>query len=604
MSDVHFARISTGAERTPTSGDTVFESAQFHLEAKTSGSVTVTDRETVIVAVSGVVYGERGEQRVRTPAERIADAFVAGGLVAAAALEGHFAVLLVDKTNDVAHAFGDNRGGRRVFYAGDANGAVVSTKLTSTAAALTTHPGPDTEVRDFHLVYGYAPFDHTAYEGVRRLPATSTMSLSSLAITVEDRPTPQIPERNAREDKQGAKAELATRLVEATESIVQGHDRVGVFLGGFDSALVASLAKRAGKEVVAFTFSYADAGFNQKNVDSVVNALGIEHHWVPITSKTIGDGLSNFAERFDRPTNWPNYVIQTAALAEVAREKGVSVLLTGDGCDEIFLGYPGIYRGSKFFGGDKVSSNFESNLAHALFTHPFLEKKLGHVYRLIHRIIRNRALPPRTRLYLMFRLMDESTVSHLFGQPRKAIEEHVQDIISEVEHVIPDVSPTVLAYEGRDHIVPNRLKISGVMDTSGLPVYTPYMHPDVRDYVRALPEELLRPDGEAKRTTIGKDILLQMADEQGFLPHEVIYQPKHAAVDGPLDRWYAEDLRMVIKDLIRGVAPVTDEKALDALLDEKWIEKFYRKNFSVDSITSHAASLLATYGSFHRDATR
>lgn len=603
MSEIYFARLSSGALRTDESDLTLFSDGNYHLEARLAGSVTHHRSDDIIAVVSGIIYGEASERdEAVAPVERLVEAFRQGGAEAAAKLEGHFSAILIEPTKGDAYAFGDNRGGRRIFYSltENGNGFIVATKLRPVADGLPLFPGADKQYQPFNLVYGYAPLDRTVYEGVRRLEASQVLAIEQAVAGFIERETPGVPEREARMEKDEAKRELYERLIASTASIVEGHKRVGVFLGGFDSALVAALAKRAGAEVFAFTFSYADAGFNQRNIDSVVEALDIEHHWVPITSESIGDGLANFADRFDRPTNWPNYVIQTAALAQVAREKDVSLLLTGDGCDEIFLGYPGIYRGSKFFNGEKTASRVTTGLAHGLLTHAWVERSLGHVYRLLHRIIRNRALPARTRLYLMFRVMDESTLSHLFGWPVKRVEQQVTGAVREVEGIIPDVSPTVLAYEGRDHIVPNRLKISGVMDTSGLPVATPYMHPLMRDFVRRIPEELLRPDGEAKRTTLGKDILLQTADEAGLLPHEVIYQPKHAAVDGPLDKWYATDLRDLIKDLIREIGPIASERNLDAIVDEKWIEKFYRKHFSVDSITSHAASLLATYGSFQK----
>lgn len=557
--------------------------------------VAYEDSELVVVT-SGVLYRSTTESTyVSNHSHHLANRFRSGGLEAAAATPGHFSCLIVEKGIDRAHAFGDDRGGKRIFFSED--GAVLATKLYSVSQSL-SRITPDIDHRDFTLVFGYAPHERTVYREVSRLDAGWTLTVDTHGLGRNSRTRPRQVTRSPGKNEATVIGEMYDRFHDAVNSILDGYDRVAVFLGGFDSALVASLARRSGRQVHAYTFKYENEEFNQKNIDNVKSALDIEHTWVPISAKTISEGFHDYRKFYDRPTNWPNYLIQTRALAEFAERDGAEAVLTGDGCDEIFLGYPGIYRGSKFFADDKIAGPLEVALAHGIFKHKGAEQALGHLYRLGMRVIRNRAEPLRTRLYLMFRIMDESTIAHIFGWPEKDIENRVRAVINEIEPTVPDVDPTLLAYEGRDHIVPNRLKINGVMDGIGLPVYTPYMHPLVRDYVRELPEELLRPGGEAKRTTLGKDILLKMADQKGLLPHEVIYQPKHAAVDGPLDYWYATDLRDQLTELIRRIAPVKDPKFLQSILDEKWVEKVYRRRFSVDSITSHAASMLATYGSY------
>lgn len=608
MSEIYSARLSAGSLATPDSAQTVYRDDRFHLEANLAGSVTLHRSAELIVVVSGIMYDaidpltDLQRSPSSSPANRLATTYLDGGIEAAGRLEGHFCAIVLEPRNGIAHAFGDLRGGRRLFYAlaPEQQGFVLATKLLPVANALPEFPNSDLDYRAFTLVYGYAPFDRTVYAGVRRLANNRVLHAAQGFVSFSTRHTPPVPERNAKHDREAAKQELRRRLSAATESIIGDHQRVGVFLGGFDSALVCALARQAGAEVVAFTFSYEDGEFNQRNIENTVAALNIEHHWVPMSAELIGEGLKHFSERFDRPTNWPNYVIQTAALAREAKRHGVSTLLTGDGCDEIFLGYPGIYRGSRFFQSERNASELSTRLARSLLTHEWAERQLGHVYRLLQRIIRNRALAKRIRQYLMFRVLDESTLNHLFAWPLNEVEQQVERAVYEVAARIPDVSDTVLAYEGRDHIVPNRLKLSGVMDSSGLPIATPFLHPLVRDFVRSMPESLLRPSGAATRKTLGKDILLETAHEAGLLPYEVIYQPKHAAVDGPLDRWYAEELRGMLTELILRVGPVHDQRNLDALLDELPIERLYRRRFSVDSITSHAASLLASYGSYLR----
>lgn len=563
-------------------------------------SIQVYEDERVLAVTSGVVYLPSGfSGGFKDQARYLADEYLSGGWAKAAACYGHYFACIVDKSTGALHSFGDPMGGRRVFYKQSGESIVLSSKLRMLKDIGISSGKPNSEYQPFALVYGYYPFEQTIYEDIKRASKDNVITVSGSKFELLERPVaPAVARSAAKLERSAVIDELHDRLIEVVNASLRGVDRVAVLLGGFDSALVAALAAKAGKSVKAYTFQYSDSEFNQKNIDSVVNVLGIDHQWVEVNSGVIERGLRDFSSYFDRPTNWPNYVIQTKLLCDVAVADGAEVGLTGDGCDEIFLGYPGIYRGAKFFGGERTLPSWLVTMGKRVIGQKFLEARLGHVHRLVLRVISNMGFDQRTRLYLIFRIMDESTISHLYGTPTAELESKVKKVVSEVAASLPELPPTILAYEGRDHIVPNRLKLSGSMDGTGLPLLSPYLHPHVRSYVKALPEEMLRPTGEAKRTTLGKDILLEMAAKKKLLPHEVIYQPKHAAVDGPLDRWYEQNLPDTLRKLIGSSAAVKDKRFLDALLKEKPVDVYYRRNHSVDSITCHAASLLATSGAF------
>ena len=583
-------------------GLSVSEIGRYFVAVRPSGSIQVFETDDVLVAVSGVVYlPPDRDYGFNQQAAYLHDEFCARGHQGAAAIFGHYFACALDKKEQALYCFGDPMGGRRVFFKQTDAGAVCASKLKVFKDAGLSEGKANVPYRGFALVYGYYPKTETIYADVKRAEKTEIAAFGrhDRPFAFMKRPTPPAFVRAKDELERGQViSELHDRLIRVVEASLRGVDSVAVMLGGFDSALVAALAVRAGKKVKAYTFQYADAGFNQKNVDSVVDALGIEHTWVEVNARTIEKGLAEFSDCFDRPTNWPNYVIQTKLLCEVAKQDGAQVGLTGDGCDEIFLGYPGIYRGAKFFGGERQLPGWFVESSKLLIGRKFLEKRLGHVHRLVLRVISNMGMEQRARLYLIFRIMDETTISHLYGLPSRELATQIRDVIDQVVSEMPDLPPTILAYEGRDHIVPNRMKLTGAMDATGLPLFSPYLHPDVRSYVRSLPESMLRPGGEAKRTTLGKDILLEMADSKGLLPHNVIYQPKHAAVDGPLDRWYEQEISATLTRLISSVEEVADADFLKALIREKPIDVFYRQNYSVDNITCHAASMLATSGAF------
>jgi hypothetical protein len=78
----------------------------------------------------------------------------------------------------------------------------------------------------------------------------------------------------------------------------------------------------------------------------------------------------------------------------------------------------------------------------------------------------------------------------------------------------------------------------------------------------------------------------------------VIHQPKMAAVDGPIDEWYAGPLRSTLMELMRGLPFEFDADYVDRLLDLKTSEALFKRYVMTDKVISHAASLLATYAGF------
>ncbi len=97
--------------------------------------------------------------------------------------------------------------------------------------------------------------------------------------------------------------------------------------------------------------------------------------------------------------------------------------------------------------------------------------------------------------------------------------------------------PIVLAYLGKGAISPNKVKIAGSSDSSGVAIHAPYMHAGMANFARSIPDNLCRPDEESKSRVTGKYILMKMAEKKGLLPYDCIYQKKLAAGDAPIDDW-------------------------------------------------------------------
>ena len=322
-------------------------------------------------------------------------------------LDGSF-IGITGTRNGASVLVGDPCGNRAPYFAIENNELSFSSQPLLCARLLNA-PKIDRGLEDFLLIYGFLPYGRTIYRNVQQLtPQTLLLheygqyrqipaDLSRRHITCEEIP----------ESEECLYDRLYDIILNCTEDQLASTSEVGVLLGGFDSALVASLLNRLGKRVHTYSFRYSDPQYNQPHTDTVSSHIGCKHSWIDITPEVIATGLEHYAGHCVQPTNWLNYIIQTIHVCEHMRRDGIDYAYSGDGCDAVFLGYPGTYKRTRAFAKlPQLPAGLVSILTHAL-SRPTLDRKLGHPYRVAMNMLRAMARPMPSRAFLTFRVMDE-----------------------------------------------------------------------------------------------------------------------------------------------------------------------------------------------------
>jgi asparagine synthase (glutamine-hydrolysing) len=139
---------------------------------------------------------------------------------------------------------------------------------------------------------------------------------------------------------ESAVAHTERLLLEATQMRLEADVPVGTLLsGGIDSALVCWAARAGGSDVEAFTVSVrGDEVDESADAARTARELGIRHQIVPGDTLTADDFLEHSAacgEPFACASALGMLVVSRAI-----RRAGLTVLLTGDGGDDVYLGYP------------------------------------------------------------------------------------------------------------------------------------------------------------------------------------------------------------------------------------------------------------------------
>lgn len=190
-----------------------------------------------------------------------------------------------------------------------------------------------------YLTFQYSATEETFFEGVYKLPPAHYM-----VYDVDSGAPPTLqrywhatykPVNNSLEDS-------VQRIREVMEESVAYHRisdvKVGSFLsGGIDSSYITALLKP--DKTFSVGFHEYEAMFNETHLAKALSEkLELENHRRILTSDDCFDAISDIQYHMDEPQSNPSSV-PLYFLAGLAREH-VTVVLSGEGADEIFGGYP------------------------------------------------------------------------------------------------------------------------------------------------------------------------------------------------------------------------------------------------------------------------
>lgn len=483
--------------------------------------------------------------RSHSDVETILPLYLADGPAAVEQLDGMFGLAIWDQRTKTLLLARDRAGEKPLFYTKVPGEVLFASELQ----CLLRHPDVsrelDREAIAEYLALGYIPEPHTAFRAIRRVPAGAYMLFrgdSEETVRYWD-PTRFTPRAiDARE----AIAETQRLIETAVAKQVMSDVPVGVFVsGGLDSSILATLASDAigVDKVHTFSAQFAEASYDESE-DAAVLARRMRTKHVPVRTdeETLLDALQNVTQRVAEPLADPA-ILPTFLLARTAREH-VKVILSGEGADELFGGYP-TYLGHKLAPKYEALPSFVragvKKLAHAL---PASGKKVTLEY-LLKRFVADAERPWNER--------------HLrwFGS---GLTEHVPDLDT------PGADPLngAMLLDYRSYLRDNLLvKVDRATMLSSVEARAPYLDRDVTSFALSLPSEL-RVHG---LTT--KWVLKKAAEK--WVPHDVIYRRKRG-LSVPIAGWINRGLRAEVDRLLEPARlrrrGLVDEPRVTALLAE------------------------------------
>ncbi|HEX9163187.1 MAG TPA: asparagine synthase (glutamine-hydrolyzing) [Thermoanaerobaculia bacterium] len=470
--------------------------------------------------------------RSHSDVETIIPLYLDRGTDAIATLDGMFGLAIRDNRSGALILARDRAGEKPLFYARVGREIVFASELQS----VLQHPSVSRDLDPIaiaeYLRLGYVPEPRTMFAAVRRVPAGSYIRFNgSEEVTRYWQPeTFTTIERSTHE----AIVELRHLIEMAVTKQVMSDVPVGVFVsGGLDSSILAALASKVigVDKVHTFSAQFAERSYDESG-DAARVAVRMRTRYVPVRTdeETLLEALAHVTKNVAEPIADPA-ILPTFLLARTARNY-VKVILSGEGADELFGGYP-TYIGHKLAPMyDRLPAFLRDAIRSGVKRLPSSGKKV-------------------TLEFLLKRFVADAE--------RPWIERHLSwfgtglsdDVYAKAPGELPDLPQAppgrdalsgAMLVDYRSYLRDNLLvKVDRATMLSSVEARAPFLDRDVSAFALSLPPEL-----RVRRLTT--KWLLKKAAEK-WLPKDVIYRRKRG-LSVPVASWINHGLRGEVDRLL------------------------------------------------------
>jgi len=255
-------------------------------------------------------------------------------------LDGMFAIAIYDRATEILYLARDRFGEKPLFIAQTKDRFAYSSSLTTLAALDWVDDAMHPNALDQYLAVHFVSGSDSILAGVKRVLPGTWIEVDKRTCQITHHRYYLPPAEAAEKIRDAELAEIVERSV---VSRLVADVPVGVFLsGGLDSAIVAAIAAKHQPAIDTFSMGFANAEYDESaHAAAVAKAIGSRHHHFHFDENSFMTLLPEVAEALDEPVG-DQALLPVYWLAREAR-KSVTVVLAGEGADEVFAGY-GYYR--------------------------------------------------------------------------------------------------------------------------------------------------------------------------------------------------------------------------------------------------------------------
>lgn len=254
-------------------------------------------------------------------------------------IRGMFAFALLDKRRNAIHLARDPLGKKPLYFCHAGGELVFASSARAIARALPRAPQVDlTAIHDL-LWHLYIPGPRTIFEGVEKLPGGHAVTFDADGGRREIAYwQPDFSRADPTLNEEDWLSEITRELTRSVERRLVSDVPLGIMLsGGVDSSLVTAIAAKLVKGVKTFAVGSDDPAIDEREyAAAVARHCGTDHHLL-IVAEDARETFPQLVAAMGEPLGDAS-AANLFAISRVARQH-VTVVLTGDGGDEVFGGY-------------------------------------------------------------------------------------------------------------------------------------------------------------------------------------------------------------------------------------------------------------------------
>ena len=271
-------------------------------------------------------------------------------------LRGEFAFAIWDEHDGTLFAGRDRFGIKPLYYALHDGACHIASEVKALKELGVPLRWDDETMFDLHRGVMHPP-DRTPFAGVYQVPPGCYLTTDGARVNIHgywDWDYPTADRTKLDRDPREWVERLATKFEEAVRLRLRADVPVACYLsGGIDSCAVLGVASRlSSRPLRAYTLSFDMADYDERALaEAQARLSGAEFYPIAIRSAQMADSFADAIYHAERP--FVNaHAVAKFLLSRAVRDSGVKVVLTGEGSDEVFAGYP-------FFRRDLVLHNME-----------------------------------------------------------------------------------------------------------------------------------------------------------------------------------------------------------------------------------------------------
>ncbi|RXI28145.1 asparagine synthetase B family protein [Aliarcobacter trophiarum] len=438
-------------------------------------------------------------------------------------LDGNFAFCIYDKIKNLYFCSRDRFGNIPLYYYIKNEIFIFSTSIKDILKELSITPKMNKLALSKYIQYFSTFGEDTFYNDIYKLEEASYLIFEPKKELTKKRYY-KINTYKAINDESIALNDLEKLLFSAIEKRLKSSPST-LLSGGVDSSLISSIyTKLSGKKIDTFSIGYSQyKNYCELSYARIAsNHINSNHHEVIINKKQYLDSFYSSLEFFDEP-HGDSAAIPLNFLLKNVKDFGVNSLLSGEGADELFLGYDNYAKFLKYHNFEKSLSKEQNSFLDEIISALQNNTKESEFFR---RVVK------KQNIYNSFgEIFNDIQKRKLFVKvPTFKNETPKKDFIDNMSYIDLKlwVSNPVLS------------KVYKVSNINSLQIHTPFLDNDIVKYIFSIESQLKMGD-------TNKYLLKKIA--QKHIPNEIINRVKKG-FNSPFNEWLQEEFGNSILETI------------------------------------------------------